>query len=174
MFPEIIPALYTTPSVVEKLLNGADLMVPGLLVPEGGLPALSKGTVVAICCPGNLAAHAIGILTFDTGSVKSVAGAKGKAVLVTHAYKDHLWGSGSKKELPVITPGDIGRDRMTDEIQSGLDNDNGAGSDAGNSVNTDNERAEIDEVSVSPAEMDELLFTTLKQAMATVLDQDNA
>ncbi|KAJ2549354.1 hypothetical protein EV175_004481 [Coemansia sp. RSA 1933] len=174
MFPEIIPALYTTPSVVEKLLNGADLMVPGLLVPEGGLPALSKGTVVAICCPGNLAAHAIGVLTFDTGSVKSVAGVKGKAVLVTHAYKDHLWGSGSKKELPVIMPGDIGRDRMTDEMQSGLDNDNGAGSDAGNSVNTDNEQAEIDEVSVSPAEMDELLFTTLKQAMATVLDQDNA
>ncbi|KAJ1796975.1 hypothetical protein LPJ59_003421 [Coemansia sp. RSA 2399] len=179
MFPAIIPILYTAPYVVEKLLNGADLMVPGLLVPESGLPELPKGTVVAVCCPGNLAAQAIGVLTFDTKNVKSVVGSKGKAVLVTHTYKDYLWGSGSKTALPVITPDDIGCSQAPDEMQPNTEEDvvvNAVDNGAAPEKDPPDAPAETtsDSVLISPGEMDELLFTTLKQAMATVLDQDSA
>ncbi|KAJ1772909.1 (ABC) transporter [Coemansia sp. RSA 1843] len=179
MFPTVLPVLYTISSVVEKLLGGADLMVPGLLVPEDGLPDLSKGTLVAICCPGNLAAQAIGVLTFDTKTVKSVAGAKGKAVLVTHTYKDYLWGSGSKKELPAITPDDIGCDQTANDVQTNPD-ENGTSNDISNNADISKDVQEApaettdDSAFISPTEMDELLFMTLKQVIATVLDQDSA
>ncbi|KAJ1942696.1 hypothetical protein FBU59_003126 [Linderina macrospora] len=101
-FPAMLPVLWTWPAVVKKLIGGADLMAPGLIIPDGGLPDLKRGAVVAICCPGSLAAQAVGVLTFDTKGVTSVAGAKGKAVLITHTYKDHLWESGSKAHPPEI------------------------------------------------------------------------
>ncbi|KAJ2390325.1 hypothetical protein GGI23_005646, partial [Coemansia sp. RSA 2559] len=137
------------------------------------------GTVVAICCPGNLAAQAIGVLTFDTKNVKSVAGSKGKAVLVTHMYKDYLWGSGSKTTLPVITPDDIGCSQAQDEIQHN-EEENVAVKGVDNSAALEKDLSDTpaettsDSIFIPPGEMDELLFTTLKQTMATVLDQDSA
>ncbi|KAJ2516694.1 hypothetical protein H4217_004429 [Coemansia sp. RSA 1939] len=187
MFPTILPVLFTSAHVVEKLIGGADLMVPGLLVPESGLPDLSKGSIVAIGCPGSLAAQAIGILTFDTKNVKSVGGVKGKAVLVTHTYKDCLWESGSKKELPIIIPSDIGSNQTADDIHTDPAS-HVIGSSVDDSVNADEAPLETSEgainnsnndntntnTAISSDEMDDLLFTTLKQVMATVLGQDIA
>ncbi|KAJ1963173.1 hypothetical protein GGI12_002208 [Dipsacomyces acuminosporus] len=99
-FPTMLPILWTWKPVIGKLVGGADLMVPGLIVPSDGLPDLKRGTLVAICAPGSMAAQAVGVLAVDTKDIRSVAGAKGKAVLITHTYKDCLWESGSKSDPP--------------------------------------------------------------------------
>ncbi|KAJ2724654.1 hypothetical protein GGI07_001806 [Coemansia sp. Benny D115] len=101
-FPDMLPILWTWPPVVTKLINGADLMTPGLIIPPEGLQDLKKGAIVAVCCSGNLAAQAIGVLNFDTKDVHSVVGAKGKAVLVSHTYNDSLWEAGDKTKIPEI------------------------------------------------------------------------
>ncbi|KAI9500967.1 hypothetical protein BX070DRAFT_195147 [Coemansia spiralis] len=164
-FPALLPVLFTWPTVINKLVGGADLMVPGLVVPEGGLPNLKRGALVAICCPGNLAAQAVGVLTFDTRNIQSVSGAKGKAVLITHTYKDYLWEAGSKLELPIIVPEDEQAAEVTrrDVLSS-------------SNANEDEQQIKGDEKSssIAPSEMDELLFRALKQVMATILDPENA
>ncbi|KAJ2525184.1 hypothetical protein GGI11_000217, partial [Coemansia sp. RSA 2049] len=115
MFPTILPVLFTSAHVVEKLIGGADLMVPGLLVPESGLPDLSKGSIVAI------ASHVIGSSVDDS----------------------------------------VNADEAPLETSEGAINNS-------NNDNTNTNTA------ISSDEMDDLLFTTLKQVMATVLGQDIA
>ncbi|KAJ1954027.1 hypothetical protein EC988_002654, partial [Linderina pennispora] len=129
-FPTMLPILWTWPAVVKKLINGADLMAPGLIIPDGGLPDLKRGTVVAICCPGSLAAQAVGVLTFETKGVTSVAGAKGKAVLITHTYKDHLWESGSKAHPQEILQAGTGS-ALHVQGDFGDSSDDGGGEDDG-------------------------------------------
>ncbi|KAJ2462453.1 hypothetical protein GGI02_005459, partial [Coemansia sp. RSA 2322] len=201
-FPSLLPVLWTTPSVVTKLIGGADLMVPGLLVPSNGLPDLKKGALVAVCCPGNQAAQAVGVLNFNTLGVHSVAGSKGKAVLVVHTYMDYLWKEGCKQQLPVVLDADsidlpdLGDD---DDIESNHNGDGGAEEDdncawemVGKPVDssalpTDNKLgghaaaiAAIEGVpeavveTVSAEDMDKLLMGALKQVMATVLDEVHA
>ncbi|KAJ1994545.1 hypothetical protein GGI25_003106 [Coemansia spiralis] len=184
-FPALLPVLFTWPTVINKLVGGADLMVPGLVVPEGGLPNLKRGALVAICCPGNLAAQAVGVLTFDTRNIQSVSGAKGKAVLITHTYKDYLWEAGSKLELPIIVPEDEQAAEVTrrDVLSSSNANEDEQQIKGGGSANTeehvltaytDDAAGDEKSSSIAPSEMDELLFRALKQVMATILDPENA
>ncbi|KAJ2071915.1 hypothetical protein GGH13_003040 [Coemansia sp. S155-1] len=191
-FPMLLPVLWTTSLVIPKLIGGADLMVPGLLIPREGLPDLKKGALVAICCPGNAAAQAVGVLNLDTHGLHSVAGAKGKAVLITHTYMDHLWGSGSKQPLPTIEfagaadlvrIGDDSDDNNSDN-EHDLDGEEQRPSDDKQSVSAALELATdegppsslTDSVAeaVAPDEMDELLMNSLRQIMATVLDAAHA
>ncbi|KAJ2780467.1 hypothetical protein GGI18_003817, partial [Coemansia linderi] len=192
-FPTLLPVLWTTSSVIPKLIGGADLMVPGLLIPREGLPDLKKGALVAICCPGNAAAQAVGVLNLDTQGLHSVAGAKGKAVLVTHTYQDHLWQLGSKQPLPAIEFAGA-----TDLVHMGdSPEDNSASSDNEHDWNVMGEKpsddkppapaapgpatdetpsSHLDSVAadITPDEMDELLMNSLRQIMATVLDNAHA
>ncbi|KAJ2741979.1 hypothetical protein GGI20_004812 [Coemansia sp. BCRC 34301] len=179
-FPALLPVLWTTAVVIPKLIGGADLMVPGLLIPREGLPDLKRGALVAIRCPGNAAAQAVGVLNLDTHGLHSVAGAKGKAVLITHTYMDHLWGSGSKRPMPTIEPGEvadlvrIGQDSDSDEndephMPDPLETE-GGGDHA--DVEAAAEESEVD--TIAPSEMDELLMNALRQVMATVLDNTHA
>ncbi|KAJ1720026.1 hypothetical protein LPJ53_005302 [Coemansia erecta] len=165
-FPETLPIIWTSSYAIEKLINGADLMVPGLIVPPGGMPDLKRGDIVAVCCPGSLGAQAVGVLTFDTKDVRSVAGAKGKAVLIAHTYKDHLWESGSKEGPPEITG----------EHAADVEDTSGEQPVADSAHSEHHEAAEYrgqgDEVTA--AEMDALLMNALKQVMATVLDSEHA
>ncbi|KAJ2156202.1 hypothetical protein GGF46_005353 [Coemansia sp. RSA 552] len=162
-FPEMLPVLWTIPAVTEKLAGGADLMVPGILVPEGGLGEMKKGMLVAVCCPGNLAAQAVGVLAIDAREMASKG--KGKAVLIVHTYKDHLWESGSKASIPTIPPGPADKSSESDAAPTAEPSEDRPAS-------TDKDVAEA--AAVSPAEMDSLLMTTLKQVMATVLDEGHA
>ncbi|KAJ1822944.1 hypothetical protein LPJ56_000472 [Coemansia sp. RSA 2599] len=184
-FPGMLPILWTPQMVVEKLIGGADLMVPGVMVPSGGLPDLKSGAVVAICCPGNLAAQAVGTLAMDTNDIRGVAGAKGKAVLISHTYKDHLWQSGSKDTLPEIVwaatdaaeaeaeeqseaeSKEVDKDKAQEPLPSVNDADAQGRGEPGS-----DEKAQPEEI--SPAEMDALLMEVLKQTMATVLDSEHA
>ncbi|KAJ2779842.1 hypothetical protein GGI15_003752 [Coemansia interrupta] len=166
-FPETLPIIWTSSYAVEKLINGADLMIPGLIVPPGGMADMKRGDIVAVCCPGSLGAQAVGVLTFDTKDVYSVSGAKGKAVLIAHTYKDHLWESGSKEEPPEI----VGE--HTDDTEGTSDEQPVAGSVLSERHEDDTgHREQGDEVTA--AEMDVLLMNALKQVMATVLDSEHA
>ncbi|XP_049491266.1 eukaryotic translation initiation factor 2D-like, partial [Panthera uncia] len=52
-YPDLLPAFTTWPPVLEKLMGGADLMLPGLVVPPAGLPQVQKGDLCAIALLGN-------------------------------------------------------------------------------------------------------------------------
>ncbi|KAJ1645100.1 hypothetical protein LPJ64_003283 [Coemansia asiatica] len=192
-FPGMLPILWTPQMVVEKLIGGADLMVPGIIVPSGGLPDLKSSTVVAICSPGNLAAQAVGVLALDTKDLRVVAGAKGKAVLISHTFKDHLWQSGSKESLPEITGPSTAKDGQSDEAENNEINsgqkessttESGHRQDITLSAHdvdqqddkdsSGNHEDKAEEETMSPAEMDALLMLVLKQTMATVLNAENA
>ncbi|KAJ2712456.1 hypothetical protein H4R19_002742, partial [Coemansia spiralis] len=170
-FPGLLPVVWTGANVVDKLVGGADLMTAGLLVPDGGMAGMKKGTVVAVCCPGSRAAQAIGVLDLDTAGIRSVVGAKGKAVLVVHTYKDCLWEAGDKSAPPAddSAPADTdsGDDDNHEIGNSGAAEEPPAANEAANEAV--NEAAEV-----SPAETDALLMTALKQVMATVLDASHA
>ncbi|KAF0877140.1 EIF2D factor, partial [Crocuta crocuta] len=51
--PDLLPVFTTWPLVLEKLVGGADLMLPGLVVPPAGLPQVQKGDLCAIALLGN-------------------------------------------------------------------------------------------------------------------------
>ncbi|XP_038304059.1 eukaryotic translation initiation factor 2D isoform X7 [Canis lupus baileyi] len=52
-YPDLLPTFTTWPLVLEKLVGGADLMLPGLVVPPAGLPQVQKGDLCAITLVGN-------------------------------------------------------------------------------------------------------------------------
>ncbi|KAJ2659407.1 hypothetical protein IW148_004238 [Coemansia sp. RSA 1199] len=175
--PRMLPILWTWPVVIEKLVGGADLMTAGLVVPKSGLPVLTKGSLVAVCAHGEMAARAVGVMAVDTREIREVVGAKGKAVLVVHTYKDWLWEAGSKDEPPEI-PVDSVEEAGVEE--SAAVEDTTAGVDTTDAIEGAIEELSVQDaaesestaaVHVTPAEMDALLMTSLKQVMATVLDE---
>eukprot|EP00074_Homo_sapiens_P081831 XP_016856019.1 eukaryotic translation initiation factor 2D isoform X4 [Homo sapiens] len=52
-YPDLLPTFTTWPLVLEKLVGGADLMLPGLVMPPAGLPQVQKGDLCAISLVGN-------------------------------------------------------------------------------------------------------------------------
>uniref|UniRef100_A0A8D0GUD5 Eukaryotic translation initiation factor 2D n=1 Tax=Sphenodon punctatus TaxID=8508 RepID=A0A8D0GUD5_SPHPU len=102
-YPDLLPAFATWPPVLQKLAGGADLMLPGVVVPSCGLPQVQKGTLCAITLAGNRAPVAIGIATMSTAEMLA-AGMKGRGLTVLHTYTDHLWGFGDKSSPPTIAP----------------------------------------------------------------------
>lgn len=115
-YPSLIPCLTTWPPVFEKLSKGADLMLPGVVVPSSGLPDMLRNHPCAINLEGNGAAMAVGKTTMASGDMVS-AGMKGKGVTVTHCFSDHLWEVGDKSLPPVIET----EEECKDEDGSGED-----------------------------------------------------
>lgn len=102
-YPDLLPAFITWPLVLEKLVGGADLMLPGVVVPPTGLPQVQKGDLCAIALVGNRAPIAIGVAAMSTAQMLA-SGLKGKGFSVLHTYQDHLWKSGDKSSPPAIAP----------------------------------------------------------------------
>uniref|UniRef100_A0A674JLA8 Eukaryotic translation initiation factor 2D n=1 Tax=Terrapene triunguis TaxID=2587831 RepID=A0A674JLA8_9SAUR len=88
-YPDLLPAFSTWPPVLQRLAGGADLMLPGVMVPSCGLPQVQQGTLCAITLVGNRAPVAVGVATMSTAEMLA-AGMKGKGFTVLHAYTDHL------------------------------------------------------------------------------------
>ncbi|XP_054836605.1 eukaryotic translation initiation factor 2D [Eublepharis macularius] len=99
--PHLLPAITTWPPVLHKLAGGADLMLPGVVVPSSGLPQIDRGTLCAITLVGNRAPVAVGIATMSTMEMLA-AGMKGKGFTVLHTYMDQLWSFGDKTCPPTI------------------------------------------------------------------------
>ncbi|XP_057584550.1 eukaryotic translation initiation factor 2D isoform X3 [Hippopotamus amphibius kiboko] len=102
-YPDLLPTFTTWPLVLEKLVGGADLMLPGLVVPPAGLPQVQKGDLCAIALVGNRAPVAIGVAAMSTADMLT-SGLKGRGFSVLHTYQDHLWRSGDKSSPPSIAP----------------------------------------------------------------------
>ncbi|XP_030076623.1 eukaryotic translation initiation factor 2D [Microcaecilia unicolor] len=100
-YPDLLPSFVTWPPVLQKLAGGADLMLPGVVLPPSGLPQIQQGNTCAITLVGNRAPVAVGIATMSTAEMLG-AGMKGKGVTVLHTYTDQLWALGEKCLPPII------------------------------------------------------------------------
>ncbi|KAJ0085815.1 hypothetical protein Patl1_07118 [Pistacia atlantica] len=89
--PDLLPSFMLKGGEVSRfVIGGADLMFPGISIPSEGLPSFLSGEPWAIKVPGNPAPIAVGSTTMSsTEAVK--AGLRGKALRITHYYRDLLW-----------------------------------------------------------------------------------
>ncbi|NXS60385.1 EIF2D factor, partial [Brachypteracias leptosomus] len=103
LYPDLLPAFSTWPPVLQKLAGGADLMLPGVVVPPSGFPQVERGTLCAVTLLGNRAPVAVAVATMSTSEMLE-AGMKGKGFAVLHTYMDHLWEYGDKSYPPTLAP----------------------------------------------------------------------
>ncbi|KIK64969.1 hypothetical protein GYMLUDRAFT_56467 [Collybiopsis luxurians FD-317 M1] len=106
--PTLLPFLSTPKAVIPILSGGADLMIPGVI--HCSDPSLVQGQLVSIRkferadtdgTPVISPPLAVGRMAVSSDRLDQE---KGKAVLVLHAWKDHLWELGSKGEVPPSVP----------------------------------------------------------------------
>ncbi|KAK9452101.1 uncharacterized protein V1518DRAFT_410359 [Limtongia smithiae] len=87
--PYLVPILCTWSPVIEKLRNGADMMLPGLIPPFPS--TVSVGSVVAIASSERPTVPlAVGVCNMNLASVSRVQGSHGKAVMIVQCYGDEL------------------------------------------------------------------------------------
>ena len=77
---------------------GADMMLPGVIVPEDGPSALkfSEGQKRCIRVQGNDMPFAVGKMLVSDADVAKT-GMKGKGMAVLHVYRDSLWAYGGQQ-----------------------------------------------------------------------------
>ncbi|XP_077231685.1 eukaryotic translation initiation factor SUI1 family protein isoform X2 [Tasmannia lanceolata] len=91
--PELLPAFLLKGGEVSRfVIGGADLMFPGISIPPEGLSSFSAGQLWAVKVPGNPAPIAVGTTTMSSSEALK-AGLRGKALRITHYYRDLLWES---------------------------------------------------------------------------------
>lgn len=78
-------------------------MIPGVVIPHGGLPSLETGQVVAIVAHGSATPLAVGTLAVPSADIKTKQ-THGKAVHIIHTVGDALFEMGDKSEPPSIAP----------------------------------------------------------------------
>ncbi|KAL5132658.1 Eukaryotic translation initiation factor 2D [Glycine soja] len=91
MVPELLPVFVLKGGEVSRfVIGGADLMFPGIIVPPDGLPSFRAEEPWAAKVPGNPAPIAVGSTTMSSAEALK-AGLCGKALRITHCYRDLLW-----------------------------------------------------------------------------------
>mmetsp|Transcript_2353 Transcript_2353/g.4405 ORF Transcript_2353/g.4405 Transcript_2353/m.4405 type:complete len:581 (-) Transcript_2353:30-1772(-) len=89
--PNMMMELTIHPQVSKFVLNGADLMLPGVLVPANGVAgfgSVEKGQRRCIKIDGNPYPIAVGHMTVNQRQMEKLTG---KGLGVAHVYKDALW-----------------------------------------------------------------------------------
>ncbi|XP_020238274.1 eukaryotic translation initiation factor 2D [Cajanus cajan] len=100
MVPELLPVFVLKGGEVSRfVIGGADLMFPGITVPPEGLPSFVAGEPWAVKVPGNPAPIAVGSTTMSSAEALK-AGLRGKALRITHYYRDLLWESAEGRHVP--------------------------------------------------------------------------
>ncbi|TKY68227.1 Eukaryotic translation initiation factor 2D [Spatholobus suberectus] len=100
MVPELLPVFVLKGGEVSRfVIGGADLMFPGITVPPEGLPSFAAGEPWAVKVPGNPAPIAVGSTTMSSADALK-AGLRGKALRITHYYRDLLWESAEGCYVP--------------------------------------------------------------------------
>ncbi|KAF7238495.1 hypothetical protein EG68_11290, partial [Paragonimus skrjabini miyazakii] len=87
--PFILPHLQVDRGAIKHVLNGSNIMCPGLTSPGARMTQAPEGSVVAIMAEGKEHALAIGITTLSTDDILSVN--KGVGVENVHYLNDGLW-----------------------------------------------------------------------------------
>lgn len=111
--PALLPGFTTWPLVLQKLMGGADLMLPGVVVPLSGLPQVNQGDCCAVKLVNNRAPVAVGTAVMSSTEMQS-SGMKGRGICVLHTYMDALWAFGDKSGPPTI-PDSIETEEYVDE-----------------------------------------------------------
>ncbi|KAH1144725.1 hypothetical protein GLYMA_12G241600v4 [Glycine max] len=100
MVPELLPVFVLKGGEVSRfVIGGADLMFPGIIVPPDGLPSFRAGEPWAAKVPGNPAPIAVGSTTMSSAEALK-AGLRGKALRITHCYRDLLWETAEGRCVP--------------------------------------------------------------------------
>ncbi|XP_047428304.1 eukaryotic translation initiation factor 2D isoform X2 [Mugil cephalus] len=100
-YPALLPTFRTWSPVLQKLIGGADLMLPGVVVPPCGLPDVKQGDCCAVTVVNNSAPVAVGTAAVSTAEMHGL-GMKGRGVCVLHTYMDYLWAFGDKSSPPSL------------------------------------------------------------------------
>ncbi|XP_056585734.1 eukaryotic translation initiation factor 2D isoform X2 [Triplophysa dalaica] len=118
-YPAMLPAFTTWPPVLQKLAGGADLMLPGVVVLNSGLPEVHQGDCCAVNLVMNRAPVAVGTAATSSAEMRN-SGMKGKGVNVLHTYMDQLWAIGDKTSPPVIPFTNSSTQVETEECEEGM------------------------------------------------------
>uniref|UniRef100_A0A8C5N9V2 DM2 domain-containing protein n=1 Tax=Gouania willdenowi TaxID=441366 RepID=A0A8C5N9V2_GOUWI len=105
--PALLPTFTTWPPVLQKLIGGADLMLPGVVVPPCGLPDVKQGDCCAVTLVHNRAPVAVGQASVSSAEMQSL-GMKGRGVslmdaLLLQCFMHALKTRVKKSELPLLT-----------------------------------------------------------------------
>lgn len=95
-FPDMMPELTIHAPVSKHLLRGADLMLPGVIVPANGVAGLgsvAKGQKRCVRIDGNPYAIAVGRMAVGQAELETL---KGSGLEIVHVFKDKLWAHGGK------------------------------------------------------------------------------
>ncbi|KAF8904712.1 hypothetical protein CPB84DRAFT_1814350 [Gymnopilus junonius] len=162
---DLLPFLSTPSVVVPILIGGADLMIPGVIhcppsLPDRNLICIRQYSRKDTQSPPALSPPvAVGWLALPSDRLRSAASnskeeKKGKAVLVAHTWKDHLWDMGSKRDMPEDTV-----------LQSSTEPSSAAAAPAGSAAPSVNAPT----YTYTPTEISHLLTLTLLQAISSTL-----
>ncbi|XP_070765955.1 eukaryotic translation initiation factor 2D isoform X3 [Enoplosus armatus] len=97
-YPALLPTFRTWSPVLQKLIGGADLMLPGVVVSSSGLPDVKRGDCCAVTVVSNRAPVAVGTAAVSSAEMHSL-GMKGRGVCVLHTYMDNLCPSGKQLDI---------------------------------------------------------------------------
>jgi len=111
-YPKLVPSVTTWPPVMEKIANGAHLMLPGIIInDEKGMKAycdgkLKKGDSMSVNLVNNIAPIAVGTAHLSSEDMY-MAARRGKGVNILHFYGDQLWAAGTREQIPDLGPPDM-------------------------------------------------------------------
>lgn len=115
-YPDLVPTFTTWSQVFNHISNGADLMLPGIVFPNG--PSrdcygnLNVGDRVAINLTTNRAPIAIGRAAMSSVDMIYRSVQKGRAVSILHTSGDHLWSFSKKIIAPELGVPILSSDRV--------------------------------------------------------------
>uniref|UniRef100_A0A674MBG5 Eukaryotic translation initiation factor 2D n=1 Tax=Takifugu rubripes TaxID=31033 RepID=A0A674MBG5_TAKRU len=89
-YPALLPIFRTWPPVIQKLLSGADLMLPGVVLPSSGLPHVQQGDCCAVTVVSNRAPVAVGTAALSSAEMLS-SGMRGRGVIMFSLYKNNCY-----------------------------------------------------------------------------------
>ena len=110
---------------------------------------------------------AVGRMALSSNQILKAEDGRGKAVYISHTWKDHLWDMGSKKDIPEnsVLPDDSATDACPIDEKKDVDSspiENASGPSPAEAVASTT-------ISYSPQEVTELLNKSLLQAISTTL-----
>lgn len=101
--PRLLPTMTTYDPVVSKIANGADLMLPGVIVNDSlGIKAygkIEKGDIHSVNLLSNKAPVAVGNAALSSEDMY-MSGKRGKALMIKHCLGDYLWQHDGAHKLP--------------------------------------------------------------------------
>ncbi|KAK7884893.1 hypothetical protein WMY93_028016 [Mugilogobius chulae] len=123
-FPALLPTFTTWPPVLDKLIGGADLMLPGVVTTQSGLPDVKQGDCCAVKVVNNGAPVAVGTAAVSSTEMQS-SGMKGRGVCILHTYMDTLWAFGDKSGPPSLPDSKENEEQDVDEEERDPENELG-------------------------------------------------